>query len=106
MSNTGCVNQDLPAAMPWQFVDALADHAETALRAWLTVNAPPAVLDLFEHALDLRLFANQVRAGKASAGFTESILEAIPDMAREVVAIGGAWHGPTGKYKGNGEITS
>jgi len=83
-------------ALPADFLEALADHAEEALSAWLKAHAPANVAHAFDNYNVVRLATGYAREGRLETATDDSLLEYVSGLAAAVTELGGTWHTPTG----------
>ena len=83
-------------ALPADFLEAVADHAEEALRDWLKDHAPATVAEAFDRYNMVRLATGYAREGRLESATDDSLLEYVSGLAVAVTELGGTWHTPTG----------
>ena len=83
-------------ALPADFLEAVADHAEEALSAWLKGHAPANVARAFDLYNAVRLATGYAREGRLETATDDSLLEYVSGLAAAVTELGGNWYTPTG----------
>lgn len=93
------------ASLPYGFLEALADHGEKALSAWLRENTPEHVAELFDSLMAVKVRTAALRAGNGQARTDSSLLEWVAEIARGADLLGVQWTGPAGEIYAPGKVT-
>ena len=87
-----------PSKLPIPFVKAIGSTAETALANWLEDHAPKAAYDLFQSIIALNNHIASIEAGPVLLEVERGVWEDVPQMAADVMALGGVWKSPEGIF--------
>ena len=80
------------AGLPYAFLEAVADHGETALHKWLKEHAPKDVFELFDCLMAVKVETTGMLRGPRTWRVDSSLLEYVATIARVSSALGATWH--------------